>query len=201
MSCLTSSAVTDVACPYIVFPRGRYLSHLVGHEGEGSLLSLLKYKGWANRLSAGPYESSTDWSNFVVSVDCTERGMVRSPRFFPFSFFFFVYFFMFSISFTFPLLPFFPFSISSISLLYVYRYGKEFHNFLHSHSLPRFNLFCTAFVPFWFHIPLFPFFFPYFTRQPHFISFSIRVEQSFSFPHYRGSLFFSTIKFRVGACF
>ncbi|CAM9764518.1 unnamed protein product, partial [Sphacelaria rigidula] len=52
-----------------------YLSHLVGHEGSGSLLSLLKRKGWANGLSAGPYESATDWSNFVVSVECTESGI------------------------------------------------------------------------------------------------------------------------------
>ncbi|CBJ49276.1 conserved unknown protein [Ectocarpus siliculosus] len=51
-----------------------YLSHLVGHEGSGSLLSLLKAKGWANGLSAGPYESATDWANFVVSVECTEKG-------------------------------------------------------------------------------------------------------------------------------
>ena len=56
--------------------RVRYLAHLVGHEGSGSLLSLLKAKGWANGLNAGPYESATDWANFVVSVECTERGLV-----------------------------------------------------------------------------------------------------------------------------
>ncbi|CAN0379487.1 unnamed protein product [Laminaria digitata] len=52
-----------------------YLAHLVGHEGSGSLLSLLKTKGWANGLSAGPYESATDWASFIVSVECTERGL------------------------------------------------------------------------------------------------------------------------------
>jgi secreted Zn-dependent insulinase-like peptidase len=31
----------------------RYLSHLLGHESEGSILSLLRAKGWANGLSAG----------------------------------------------------------------------------------------------------------------------------------------------------
>jgi insulysin len=31
-----------------------YLSHLLGHEGPGSVLSLLKKKGWANALVAGP---------------------------------------------------------------------------------------------------------------------------------------------------
>ena len=54
----------------------RYLSHLVGHEGSGSLLSLLKVKGWANGLSAGPYESATDWSVFMVLVECTKTGLV-----------------------------------------------------------------------------------------------------------------------------
>lgn len=48
----------------------------MGHEGSGSLLSMLKAKGWANGLSAGPYESATDWSNFIVSVECTESGIV-----------------------------------------------------------------------------------------------------------------------------
>lgn len=60
----------------VVILTARYLSHLVGHEGSGSLLSLLKAKGWANGLSAGPYESATDWANFIVSVECTESGIV-----------------------------------------------------------------------------------------------------------------------------
>ncbi|EFY90749.1 a-pheromone processing metallopeptidase Ste23 [Metarhizium acridum CQMa 102] len=33
----------------------RYISHLVGHEGRGSLFSYLKNKGWANSISAGAY--------------------------------------------------------------------------------------------------------------------------------------------------
>jgi insulysin len=31
----------------------RYLSHLIGHEGPGSILALIKAKGWANGLGAG----------------------------------------------------------------------------------------------------------------------------------------------------
>ncbi|CAN0395629.1 unnamed protein product, partial [Discosporangium mesarthrocarpum] len=53
----------------------RYLGHLVGHEGAGSLLSLMKSKGWANELSAGIYESMSDWASFIVAVDCTDAGM------------------------------------------------------------------------------------------------------------------------------
>ncbi|RKF74782.1 putative zinc protease mug138 [Golovinomyces cichoracearum] len=30
-----------------------YLSHLIGHEGPGSIMSCLKLKGWANELNAG----------------------------------------------------------------------------------------------------------------------------------------------------
>ncbi|RCH79537.1 Insulinase (Peptidase M16), partial [Rhizopus stolonifer] len=37
---------------YAVQP-GRYLSHLIGHEGRGSILSLLKKNGWANYLQVG----------------------------------------------------------------------------------------------------------------------------------------------------
>ncbi len=33
----------------------RYISHLIGHEGPGSIMSYIKSKGWANALSAGAY--------------------------------------------------------------------------------------------------------------------------------------------------
>jgi insulysin len=33
----------------------RYISHLIGHEGPGSIMSYIKSKGWANGLSAGMY--------------------------------------------------------------------------------------------------------------------------------------------------
>lgn len=33
----------------------RYITHLVGHEGPGSIMSYIKNKGWANSLSAGAY--------------------------------------------------------------------------------------------------------------------------------------------------
>lgn len=33
----------------------RYISHLIGHEGPGSVMSYIKSKGWANSLSAGAY--------------------------------------------------------------------------------------------------------------------------------------------------
>ena len=33
----------------------RYIGHLLGHEGPGSIMSYVKSKGWANSLSAGVY--------------------------------------------------------------------------------------------------------------------------------------------------
>eukprot|EP00741_Cyanophora_paradoxa_P011372 tig00020556_g10985.t1 len=53
----------------------RYISHLIGHEGPGSLLSLFKGKGWADALEAGEYSSgSEDFSMFSITVVLTEAG-------------------------------------------------------------------------------------------------------------------------------
>ena len=55
-----------------------YVSHLLGHEGEGSAFAVLKAKGWATGLVAG--EASTSFSTrsfFMVRVDLTEEGHKR----------------------------------------------------------------------------------------------------------------------------
>ena len=52
----------------------RYLSHLLGHEGTGSILSLLKEQHWAHDLSAGESRSCSDWSQFSITVTLTEAG-------------------------------------------------------------------------------------------------------------------------------
>lgn len=84
--CATIAAVSASFCVPCVktkrVERARnqsYLRHLVGHQGAGSLLSLLKAKGWANDLVSGLSESNTDWSNFVVDIECTEKGIVSHP--------------------------------------------------------------------------------------------------------------------------
>ncbi|PQP95474.1 insulin-degrading enzyme-like 1 peroxisomal [Prunus yedoensis var. nudiflora] len=51
-----------------------YLSHLIGHEGEGSLYSILKTLGWATGLSAGEGDSSLDFSFFRVDIVLTDAG-------------------------------------------------------------------------------------------------------------------------------
>ncbi|XP_065827904.1 insulin-degrading enzyme-like [Oscarella lobularis] len=52
-----------------------YVAHLLGHEGPGSVLSLLKSKGWSNRLVAGPTQGAKGFSFFIVKVDLTENGV------------------------------------------------------------------------------------------------------------------------------
>ena len=54
-----------------------YVGNLLGHEGEGSLLSLLRQKGWANGLSAGGGFSYEDASTFSVNVALTEEGVAH----------------------------------------------------------------------------------------------------------------------------
>ncbi|QIX01481.1 hypothetical protein AMS68_006998 [Peltaster fructicola] len=54
---------------------GRYISHLVGHEGPGSILAYLKAKGWANSLSAGASSICPGTALFQVSLRLTEAGL------------------------------------------------------------------------------------------------------------------------------
>eukprot|EP00850_Spirogloea_muscicola_P015894 SM000125S26099 [mRNA] locus=s125:384142:392192:+ [translate_table: standard] len=56
-----------------------YISHLVGHEGEGSLLALLKQERLASSLSAGVgeggYERNSGLYIFSVHIALTEQGL------------------------------------------------------------------------------------------------------------------------------
>eukprot|EP01041_Mallomonas_annulata_P009052 gene9052-18749_t len=57
-----------------------YLAHLIGHEGPGSILSLLKKKGWANGLSAHTAESLHDFAAFGINVELTDNGVENVHR-------------------------------------------------------------------------------------------------------------------------
>lgn len=52
----------------------RYLSHLIGHEGKGSLFYTLKKLGWAMSLSAGELGWSSDYSFFSITIELTDAG-------------------------------------------------------------------------------------------------------------------------------
>lgn len=53
----------------------RYISHLIGHEGPGSLLAYIKAKGWANGLSAGAMPICPGSAFFTISIKLTEDGL------------------------------------------------------------------------------------------------------------------------------
>ncbi|KAF7722305.1 Insulinase (Peptidase M16) [Apophysomyces ossiformis] len=63
--------------PYFKSRPAHYISHLIGHEGPGSILSHLKRKGWATSLSAGSYDGGIGFAFFHVNIDLTEEGLDR----------------------------------------------------------------------------------------------------------------------------
>ncbi|MDD1783226.1 insulinase family protein [Enterovibrio sp. ZSDZ35] len=54
-----------------------YIAHLLGYEGAGSVMSLLKAKGYINNLSAGGGISGSNFREFTVSVGLTELGLTK----------------------------------------------------------------------------------------------------------------------------
>lgn len=58
----------------------RYISHLIGHEGPGSLLAYIKAKGWANGLSAGPMAVGPGSAFFQISIKLTEEGLTMYQK-------------------------------------------------------------------------------------------------------------------------
>ncbi len=57
-----------------------YISHLLGDESQGSLLSLLKSRGWAESLSAGNGMDQRDFSTFHISITLTEKGLTYTDE-------------------------------------------------------------------------------------------------------------------------
>lgn len=57
-----------------------YIGNLLGHEGPGSLLSLLKAKGWADGLSAGQSLDMQGQAMFGVNVALTKQGLSHADE-------------------------------------------------------------------------------------------------------------------------
>ena len=53
----------------------QFIGHLLGHEGQGSLLAWLKQQGWAEGLSAGLSSQISNNSAIQVSISLTETGL------------------------------------------------------------------------------------------------------------------------------
>lgn len=58
----------------------QYLGNLLGHEGEGSLLSLLKSLGWAEGLSAGASPGGRNEGTFNISILLTPEGLQNHAK-------------------------------------------------------------------------------------------------------------------------
>ena len=56
---------------------GVYLSHLLGHEGEGSIYAYLKRKGWVQSLYASPDHITTGIDFFKVNMELTPEGVLN----------------------------------------------------------------------------------------------------------------------------
>ena len=63
--------------PYYLAHPLNLVSHLLGHEGRGSLLSALKARGWAEGLSTGPGMRHRDFATFRVTIQATEAGLAH----------------------------------------------------------------------------------------------------------------------------
>lgn len=59
---------------YLTKP-AQYVSYLIGHEGEGSLLSALKAKSWCNSLVCGKRDGAKGFDFFNIVMDLTEEGV------------------------------------------------------------------------------------------------------------------------------
>ncbi|MBY6186041.1 insulinase family protein [Marinobacter hydrocarbonoclasticus] len=57
-----------------------YLSYLLGYEGPGSLLSVLKYEGLVSQLSAGGGINGYNFKDYNVSFQLTEKGLNDPDR-------------------------------------------------------------------------------------------------------------------------
>ncbi|CAB3398604.1 unnamed protein product [Caenorhabditis bovis] len=57
-----------------------YISHLLGHEGPGSLLSELKRRGWVSSLSCGYHTSARGYGVFEISVDLSPEGLEHTEE-------------------------------------------------------------------------------------------------------------------------
>lgn len=58
-----------------------YFQSLLGHEGEGSILALLKEKGWADELSASTgFSNNKQESSLHLGINLTKRGLQHTDE-------------------------------------------------------------------------------------------------------------------------
>ena len=57
-----------------------YFSHLIGHEGENSLLSYLMQEGYAMTLSCGADHELNTFSTLYVEITLTKEGLTNYEK-------------------------------------------------------------------------------------------------------------------------
>ncbi|CAD8058440.1 unnamed protein product [Paramecium sonneborni] len=67
--------ILDYLYPHYRSCPGKYLSHLIGHEGENSLLSLLIKEDLAQELSSGPSNTMKQFSDMSIRIKLTQKGL------------------------------------------------------------------------------------------------------------------------------
>ena len=68
----------DEQIPQWRFKPGDYLTDIIGHEGAGSLYSLLKERGWITSLSAGVQDLARGFATFKILLHLSQNGF-REP--------------------------------------------------------------------------------------------------------------------------
>lgn len=58
----------------------QYISNLLGHEGKGSLHSVLNARGWIESLSAGTQSFDRQNSLLAINIELTEEGRLHIPE-------------------------------------------------------------------------------------------------------------------------
>ena len=58
----------------------QYFSHLIGHEGENSLLSYLKREDYAMSLWAGGFGRLNCFCEFTVGINLTKKGLDNTDK-------------------------------------------------------------------------------------------------------------------------
>lgn len=66
-------ALPDLSAHFASKPAA-YVSHLVGHEGAGSVYAELRRRSWATALEAGGMQVARGYGLFYVSVELTDEG-------------------------------------------------------------------------------------------------------------------------------
>ena len=66
--------------PYFKDHSSNILFFLFGHEGEGSLFSLLKRKGWVTSLQMKDWGGADDYTMLTVEMELTEEGLANHQQ-------------------------------------------------------------------------------------------------------------------------